>query len=227
MDADFASHLDDQAQRQAPAVRRAALMLHGLAEADRRWLLERLAPAQRQAIEPLLAELAELGIPRDGAGGGPVWPGAAAAPMAVPPDVAAPSAEPGRSPVEPVVDEPTRSRPMPAADDVLVRLSVAEAARLLADEPDGLVADVLAGGPYPWQAALLEALPGRRRRIEGLLGDATRPALAAHARSAMLHALAARAAGLAPAATGRGPAARRGAWWAHWRAWIARLRRTS
>lgn len=223
MDADFASHLDDQARRQAPAVRRAALMLHGLADVDRRWLLERLAPAQRQAVEPLLAELAGLGIPRDGAEGGPVWPQATAAPMAVPPGVAAPSPEPGRSPVEPVADEPARGRPMPAADDVLVRLSVAEAGLLLADEPDGLVADVLASGAYPWQAALLEALPGRRNRIEGLLADATRPALAAHARAEMLHALAARAARLVPAASMRGPQARRGAWQAHWRAWIARL----
>jgi len=46
-------------------LREAALALHALEPADRAWLIERLSPPQRQAVEPLLDELAELGIPAD------------------------------------------------------------------------------------------------------------------------------------------------------------------
>lgn len=45
--------------------RRVALCLHGLAEADRQWLLGKLAEADRAALRPLLDELVELGLPRD------------------------------------------------------------------------------------------------------------------------------------------------------------------
>ena len=47
------------------STRQVALILHGLAEADRAWLLGRLPPAQVSMLEPLLAELRELGIPAD------------------------------------------------------------------------------------------------------------------------------------------------------------------
>ena len=47
-------------------VRRAALALHALAPADRAWMLERLPHDRRGEVEALLAELASLGIPRDG-----------------------------------------------------------------------------------------------------------------------------------------------------------------
>lgn len=46
-------------------LRRAALALHALSAADRAWLLQRLSPAQREALNALLAELKELGIPPD------------------------------------------------------------------------------------------------------------------------------------------------------------------
>lgn len=48
-----------------PLLQRAALAVHALAAADRRWILEALTPPQRQALEPLLAELRELGLPVD------------------------------------------------------------------------------------------------------------------------------------------------------------------
>ena len=47
------------------SARQVALILHGLADADRAWLLGRLPPAQVGMLEPLLAELRELGIPAD------------------------------------------------------------------------------------------------------------------------------------------------------------------
>ena len=46
-------------------LREAALALHALEPTDRAWLVERLTPPQRRAVEPLLDELAELGIPAD------------------------------------------------------------------------------------------------------------------------------------------------------------------
>lgn len=49
----------------APNLRRAALALHALSPADRAWVFERLGEPQRVVLQPLLAELAELGIPPD------------------------------------------------------------------------------------------------------------------------------------------------------------------
>lgn len=42
--------------------RRAALVLHGLHPADRRWLLARLGPAERQQLQGLIRELDALGL---------------------------------------------------------------------------------------------------------------------------------------------------------------------
>ena len=43
--------------------RRAALALHALSAADRSWIWGRLRASEREALEPLLAELSELRIP--------------------------------------------------------------------------------------------------------------------------------------------------------------------
>jgi len=45
--------------------RRAALALHALAGRDQRWVLDRLAPAQRRLVSGLLGELRALRIPAD------------------------------------------------------------------------------------------------------------------------------------------------------------------
>lgn len=45
--------------------RLAALTLHALAEDDRLWILGQVSAAQRQALQALLLELEDLGIPRD------------------------------------------------------------------------------------------------------------------------------------------------------------------
>lgn len=50
---------------QAEPLRRAALTLHALSDGDREWMLDSLAPRERQSLEPLLADLRALGIPRD------------------------------------------------------------------------------------------------------------------------------------------------------------------
>lgn len=46
-------------------LRRAALALHALSVEDRKWLMQRLSPTQREALDALLVELKELGIPPD------------------------------------------------------------------------------------------------------------------------------------------------------------------
>lgn len=45
--------------------RRAALAIHALARQDQRWVLDRLAPAQRRLVARLLGELRALRIPAD------------------------------------------------------------------------------------------------------------------------------------------------------------------
>ena len=47
------------------AARRAALTLHGLPPGDCEWILRALPDEHRAALQPLLQELAALGIPRD------------------------------------------------------------------------------------------------------------------------------------------------------------------
>lgn len=49
----------------AAEMRRAALTLHALHGDDRAWVLGQLRGPQRNELEALLAELTELGIPRD------------------------------------------------------------------------------------------------------------------------------------------------------------------
>ena len=63
MSAEFGSRL--QALVEGPALegRKAALLLHSLAEQDRKWMLDRLDPRQKTEIEPLLAELRSLEVP--------------------------------------------------------------------------------------------------------------------------------------------------------------------
>jgi hypothetical protein len=45
--------------------RKAALVLHSLRSSDREWMLQRLGPAPREAVQPWLEELEQLGIPAD------------------------------------------------------------------------------------------------------------------------------------------------------------------
>ena len=47
--------------------RRAALAIHALARQDQRWVMDRLAPAQRRLVSGLLGELRALRIPADAA----------------------------------------------------------------------------------------------------------------------------------------------------------------
>ncbi|MCU7815185.1 MAG: hypothetical protein KZQ81_08245 [Candidatus Thiodiazotropha sp. (ex Rostrolucina anterorostrata)] len=48
-------------------LRKAALYLHGMEEADRRWLLDALTEEEREGLHVTLAELDEMGVPRGNA----------------------------------------------------------------------------------------------------------------------------------------------------------------
>jgi len=122
--------------------RQVALMLHGLADADRTWLLGRLGPAQVDVLEPLLAELRELGIPAD-------------------PALAAQALEP----VAARGDAEMHSITQTIGACALPQLQLA-----LADEPQGVIAAVLMAGNWPWQDAFLAAQePAKARAIKELM----------------------------------------------------------
>lgn len=48
-------------------LRKAALYLHGMEEADRRWMLDALTDEEREYLHATLAELDEMGVPRGNA----------------------------------------------------------------------------------------------------------------------------------------------------------------
>jgi hypothetical protein len=129
--------------RGAPARdRRAALLLHTVSAADRSWLLAQLSPAERGALEPLLAELRELGIPADRDMLDELGDVSSAAPV--------PLATPA-------------PRGLFAADGRIV-------AQVLAAEPVDLVARLLACKAWPWREAVLSAQgPNRREQLRDRL----------------------------------------------------------
>lgn len=143
-------------------LRQAALALHGLAPVDRDWMLSRL-PAQRAGeLRDLLDELQEIGIPPD--------PELISHAIAARPNAATqPSARASRA----------------------ASLSAGQAHELLAGEPDGLVATVLAGGEWSWREGFLAQLPvDRARHVRALASSlSVGPAL----RQAVLETFAARA----------------------------------
>ncbi len=132
MQADFLERESGPAAPAAP-LRKAAMLLHSMAEADRRWMLERLDSLQRPRLEALLAELTALAFPvdaelvRESLAGG-----------------AAKAATPTPRPVD------------------LGGWSVDDAARVLLPEPDDLIALVLRAGEWAWAAALRAHLGAAR-----------------------------------------------------------------
>lgn len=155
------------------AGRRAALALHTVSGTDRDWVLDRLAPAQRLALLPLLAELQHLEVPVQ-----PHWFRAQG--------VSAPGSDQGLWDAKP---DPS---PEVTLLQALHQLTVDDAHALLVDEPDGLIAELLQAGRFDWRTPLLERWPVRRASIERL---EQRPAVdgADRRREALLRALAARA----------------------------------
>lgn len=118
--------------------RRAALALHAMHPDDRRSLLQALPPHHRRQLQPLLDELAELGIPADGS----LLTAEGAAPTGI---VEAVAAAPVASPV--------------ATDRLLASPNLRELADLLRGEPPGVVQVLLGSRPWSWAAPLANLLP--------------------------------------------------------------------
>lgn len=122
--------------------RQVALMLHGLADADRAWLLGRLDPAQVEVLEPLLVELRELGIPAD-----PALTAQALEPIAVHEDAE-----------------------MRSVMQTMGAITLPQLQLVLADEPQGVIAAILTAGKWPWQQAFLAAQePAKARSIKDMM----------------------------------------------------------
>jgi hypothetical protein len=143
MAADFAAQLLASEGTVPAGERHAALALHGMAAADRDWMLQQLGAERRALIEGLLAELRELGVAAE-----PQWLADGCG--------ARPRAGTGLSPREAL-------RQLPA--DVLHQL--------LRGEPDRLIADVLQLGPFAEQAELTRLLRDSGYHLEPTLAEAT------------------------------------------------------
>lgn len=124
--------------------RRAALTIHALPAADRKWMMQRLEAQQRRTIEVLLEELDSLGVVADG------------------------------RMVEQALATAPESKAEPAWRQTLAACDAATMVACLKDEPAMLVARVLERGPWRWDSAVLERMhPLRRRHIEQCRRDGT------------------------------------------------------
>lgn len=123
----------------------AALRLHGLAEADRAWLIARLAPAQQRRVRGWLAELRALGVPPEAGREVTIE----ATPRPAPPAVA---------------DEPLQRITAADVQTLLERLRC---------EPPMLAARLLALHAWPWARAVREQL--QRDHAEPLAAVETIP----------------------------------------------------
>lgn len=143
-------------------VRRAALLLHAMAPADREWILRHLPDAGKDKLQELLRELAALGIPRDAA----LLKQIAAAPAAA------------REPileVEALALEQAGASPA----EVIAAADPARLAAILRDEPTELVTALLSLRDWPWRDALLRHVgPVKARQVaqrQAEAGAAIRP----------------------------------------------------
>jgi hypothetical protein len=151
----------------------AALALYRLGAADQDLILAELPDSDQARLRGYLAELAELGFDQT-------------VPAPPPPQV-----------FSPVVHTPA------SAHEQLRIAPAAAVAALLAGEPPGLVAQLLAGDSWPWQDELLALLePARRTQVQRAL-EARRgqgaPACTALLVEAMAPRLAASVSAAAPA----------------------------
>lgn len=124
--------------------RKAAVFLHGLAAADRDWLLARLDGPQRAVLDELLDELSALGIPRTPSVLGDV----------------------GRLRFEDQFENQEEAPLYAGAPAHVAALAAATPQALwsiLEHQPDAIVSAVLSAEAWPWRDALLERMPALRR----------------------------------------------------------------
>lgn len=119
------------------SMRRAALLLHGMAGSDRRWIWARLGGPERQALAPLLHELRQMNVRQEEC------------------DLDIDHAM-ARTP------PPTPAQGTTELHEVLKTASEERVAAILLAEPVGLVHRLLALGPWPWRDAVLRQLRADR-----------------------------------------------------------------
>jgi hypothetical protein len=141
------------------SMRRAALKLHSLSEADRQWMMAHLPPETSARLKPLLNEITDLGFP------------------AGVPDLAAPG---DRRP------STTEEAPAPAALK-LEEIGAVRLARMLRSEPAAVIAAVLDLSGAPERAEVLSRIDDRRNIAAALRTPARRlaPKFAASLRAAV------------------------------------------
>lgn len=117
-------------------IRRAALTLHALPAPDREWVLRRLDPHQQRLLGDQLRELQALGIVAD-----------------------------DRLVRDALTQAPSEEA-TPAWKEMLRAADAERVHALIQNEPAALVARLLALGPWPWEADLMERLgPAGRAHV--------------------------------------------------------------
>ncbi|PCE23731.1 hypothetical protein BWP39_29060 [Paraburkholderia acidicola] len=141
----------------AIGLRKAALLLHAVSQADRQWLLGRVDDARREQLSSLIDEIETLGIPADY--------------MLVRDVVELPRS----LALAFGADSPAAHGSDEAFDAIEHLFRVVDAAaparlaQILRDEPAGLIASLLDMYPWSWRHAVLSQLGVvRRRQIEEL-----------------------------------------------------------
>lgn len=137
--------------------RKAALLLHALPPAERRWFIDRLPPRQAGTLLRLLEELKVLGLSADADLVHELLAAASAA-----------SATPPAPPASEVISPPdTEWQSIDAAEPLFM-------ARLLSVEPVTLIADVLGLRTWSWAPAVLDLLsPVTRQGVMAALAQSS------------------------------------------------------
>lgn len=149
---------------EARGARHAALLLHAMSPADRKWMLDALPQEERADLVPLLAELEALGIEQD-----PALIDAATSDDSF----TAPAAiSPGHG-----LDHVAHSL-LPESDEAMLQAlddeQVSALTEILRIEPVGLIAEWLKLADWPWRKSFLQALEHvQRRKIEAHLAAMT------------------------------------------------------
>jgi hypothetical protein len=148
-----------------PLERRAALTLHALKRSDRAWLLAQLPSFQRERLEYMLEELAELRIPADH--------------KLIDHVIGATAAKPAQPPAVKVNPEPAAPTGLAQRQAALSRLDAGAVVKVLHDEPAGVIAAALDVRAWPWRDAVLSQVgTSKRRHVERLLEALTKRAAA-------------------------------------------------
>ncbi|HVE52859.1 MAG TPA: hypothetical protein VNB23_05705 [Ramlibacter sp.] len=202
--------------------RRAALMVHALAAADRQWLLEQLGTQERTQLQGMLSELQVLGIPASRSLVHDALAAAATASPALTPIRTRPAPVPIVQPTVEAAETAAADSPFQQHCAALRAFSVEPLVAVLQHEPTHLIAHLLRIEEWPWRQRFLEHLgETRRRAVVDVLSHLQRDAAPAPAalQRAVVAALVARtaaAATVAAPAAHATPAARRVQWIRQW-----------